>query len=270
MILGVLLLIFALTLPDGNILRIIFGLPFLLFLPGYALVSALWAKNTELDMLERTALSLGLSIALVALVGFGLNFTPLGITLNSVVIGLFILILILVGLTWYRRLQLKPEERFQLKFGVVNDTMDAISSANKLIVLMVVIAIIIGGGLLVYIALNPPQETFTELFILDENGATEDYPSSLIVNESAQITIVVISHEEETIDYNIVVWLRPLNGTDEILSNYVFSLENEKKWQQDIIFNISISGKFKVEIELTKENGSTPYATNHLWIDVIE
>ncbi|UCE73895.1 MAG: DUF1616 domain-containing protein, partial [Methanomassiliicoccales archaeon] len=65
----------SLTLPEGNLLRIIFGIPFLLFLPGYSLISALWTRNSDLEGLERIALSLGLSIAIVALTGLGLNYT---------------------------------------------------------------------------------------------------------------------------------------------------------------------------------------------------
>ena len=52
LILTSLLVTFALTLPDGNVLRIIFGLPFLLFLPGYSLVSALWVKKPSLTVLR--------------------------------------------------------------------------------------------------------------------------------------------------------------------------------------------------------------------------
>ncbi|MEE9151246.1 MAG: DUF1616 domain-containing protein, partial [Thermoplasmata archaeon] len=125
LILATLLMIFALTLSDGNILRIVFGLPFLLFLPGYSLVSALWARKSELDGLERVALSLGLSIAIVALAGLGLNYTPWGITLSSVVICVYLLILIFVGVTWLRRSKLSPEERFALKLDFLSENLNA-------------------------------------------------------------------------------------------------------------------------------------------------
>jgi uncharacterized membrane protein len=266
--LSVLLLIFAFVLPDGNILRTIFGLPFLLFLPGYSLVSALWVKKSEMDMLERTVLSLGLSIALVALLGIGLNFTPMGITLNSIVIALFILIMILVGLTWFRRKQLAPEDMFQPNFTVLNDTIDAISSRDKLVIILIAVSLVIGVVLLAYIASNPPKEKFTELFILDADGTIENYPTDIIVNENASISIVVVSHEQEKTDYNVIVWLRPENGTDETISDYNFTLDNEPEWQQDINFSINQTGKFLLEIELYKNNNVSSYANVHLWIDV--
>jgi hypothetical protein len=72
-------------------LRYVFGGLLVLFLPGYSLVEALYAKKKELDELTRIALSIGLSLALVPLTGLVLNYTPFGIRLIPVVISLAIL-----------------------------------------------------------------------------------------------------------------------------------------------------------------------------------
>lgn len=69
-------------------LRIIFGLPLVLFVPGYMLVSALFPKKEELDSIERIALGFGLSIAVVPLLGLLLNFTPWGIRLDPILVSL--------------------------------------------------------------------------------------------------------------------------------------------------------------------------------------
>lgn len=269
-ILASLLIIFALTLPDGNILRIVFGLPFLLFLPGYSLVSALWAKNSELDGLERIALSLGLSIALVALAGLGLNYTPWGITLTTVIVGLYCLILVFVGVTCYRRSMLPPEERFNLNFDYLFTNIDAMSSSNKIMVLVITLVIVIGGVILIYIALYPPQERFTELYILDVSGTTENYPSNLTINESASIIINVVCHEGEATDYTAVVTLSSETGSNMTLGHYVFSLSDEEYWSQVFNFSINETGKFKLEIVLFKNDETEPYSTNHIWIDVMD
>jgi uncharacterized membrane protein len=52
-----------------------------LFFPGYVFITALFPEKKELDNLERLALSLGLSIAIVPLIGLLLNYTPWGIRL---------------------------------------------------------------------------------------------------------------------------------------------------------------------------------------------
>ncbi len=268
LILATLLMIFALTLSDGNILRIVFGLPFLLFLPGYSLVSALWARKSELDGLERVALSLGLSIAIVALAGLGLNYTPWGITLSSVVICVNLLILIFVGVTWLRRSKLSPEERFALKLDFLSENLNAMSSTDKVMVLIIAIAIVIGTGMLIYIATHPPGEQYTELYILDENGTTDSYPSNLTVNENASIIVVVVCHEQQATDYTTVITLIPESGVNRTLEEYNLSLADEEEWRQVFNFSMNESGKFKLEVELFKGGEILPYATNHIWVDI--
>jgi len=47
---------------NGTPIRIILGLPLVLFLPGYALIATLFPRKDDLDGIERIALSFGLSI----------------------------------------------------------------------------------------------------------------------------------------------------------------------------------------------------------------
>ena len=78
-----------------SLLRIAFGLLFVLWLPGYAFTKALFpqkgspetaAKN--LETIERIALSIGISLALVPMIGLILYYTPLGINLTPIVLSL--------------------------------------------------------------------------------------------------------------------------------------------------------------------------------------
>jgi len=55
----VILLIAAILFSPADWLRIILGLPFLLFFPGYTLVLALFPRKEGLGGIERLALSLG-------------------------------------------------------------------------------------------------------------------------------------------------------------------------------------------------------------------
>jgi hypothetical protein len=78
--------------------RNVLGVIFVLFLPGYALIKALLPVNMpmrtstgDLDTIERIALSLGTSIALVSIVGLLLNYSPWGIELTAIVLSLLAL-----------------------------------------------------------------------------------------------------------------------------------------------------------------------------------
>ena len=73
--------------------RYVFGSVFVLFLPGYSLIRALFGSK-ELDNIERFSLSIGLSLALVPLAGLLLNYTPWGIRTTPVTFCLLALTLV--------------------------------------------------------------------------------------------------------------------------------------------------------------------------------
>ena len=68
-----------LSLPETLPLRVVLALPLMLFIPGYCVIAALFPKDGDINLIERFVLSFGLSIAIVPLIGLGLNFTPWGI-----------------------------------------------------------------------------------------------------------------------------------------------------------------------------------------------
>ncbi|MGB9023225.1 MAG: DUF1616 domain-containing protein [Candidatus Bathyarchaeia archaeon] len=113
--LGTLLVVYA--LPDDFplvVFRWVLGSVFVLFIPGYVAVEALFPKGRELDGIERLALSVGLSLALVPLVGLLLNYTPWGIRLDPIMISLTILTIGLALVAFARRFRLSVE-RFELR-----------------------------------------------------------------------------------------------------------------------------------------------------------
>lgn len=93
------------TVPENlyplSYIRIALGIVFLLWLPGYTLIKALFPQKVpiktatkNLDTIERIALSLGMSIAIVPMVGLLLNYSPWGIRLTPIVLSLLALTLI--------------------------------------------------------------------------------------------------------------------------------------------------------------------------------
>jgi hypothetical protein len=72
--------------------RYVLGAIFILWLPGYTFIKALFPTQVPIktssespDTIERVALSLGLSLALVPMIGLLLNYTPWGIRLTPIV-----------------------------------------------------------------------------------------------------------------------------------------------------------------------------------------
>jgi len=96
---------FVLIPPLNEIspVRIILGLPLVLFLPGYTLIAALFPRKDDLDAIERVALSFGLSIAITPLLGLALNYTPFGIRLAPVLTVLSVFTISLAICAYVRR-----------------------------------------------------------------------------------------------------------------------------------------------------------------------
>ena len=92
-------------IPGASILRLILGSIIVVFLPGYATIEALYPKEGELSSLERLALSIGLSLAIVPLIGLALNYTPWGIRLNPIIITLAAYTTTILTIAAYRKYQ---------------------------------------------------------------------------------------------------------------------------------------------------------------------
>lgn len=91
-------------------LRYVLGTIFVLWLPGYTLIKAIFpvqlTKNGKnLSTVLRIALSLGTSLALVPIIGLLLNYTPLGIQLTPILLCLFILTVIFATIAIIRENQ---------------------------------------------------------------------------------------------------------------------------------------------------------------------
>ncbi len=111
--------------------RTILGIPMVLFLPGYALIAALFPRKNDLDGIERLALSFGLSIAVVPLIGLGLNFTPFGIRLVPILVSLSVFTLAMLLIAYLRRSKLSEEERFEVPFSYMYSSLKSEIFSSK-------------------------------------------------------------------------------------------------------------------------------------------
>lgn len=97
-------------------IRYLLGTIFVVWLPGYSFIKALFPTEPpfktsakSLDSIERLALSIGMSLALVPIIGLLLNYTPWGIRLTPIVLSLLVLTTIFatVGIIREHKSQLK-------------------------------------------------------------------------------------------------------------------------------------------------------------------
>jgi uncharacterized membrane protein len=88
------------------ILRYVFGFIFVAILPGYCLVSVLFAKENKLDLIEEAVLSVALSFGIAGLTGLFLGLSPIGINFTSITVSLSVIVMILAVVAFIRKREL--------------------------------------------------------------------------------------------------------------------------------------------------------------------
>lgn len=290
-ILTVLLVIFILVIPS-TVARIIIGLPFFLFFPGYTFVSTFVVKKRVIGNIELLALSVGMSIVVVALIGFALNYTIWGIRLDPVLYSIAVFIFFTSAITLIRRAQIS-------KINVITSgsTFNLLAwnrnRFNASLYIVLIIAITSVCGILLY-AIAAPKigERYSEFYILGIDGKAEDYPTEYDMNNGQIIRVVygngtietgngfgiitlgIINHQQKPVAYQVKM---TINGTAVNIEfggkNYSMlgpiELAQGETWENELgIIPQHTGDNQKVELSLFEDNATTTEYTLHFWIDV--
>jgi uncharacterized membrane protein len=261
--------IVTVTLLPSNPLRIVLGLPLILFFPGYTLIAALFPRKADLGRIERVALSFGLSIAVVPLIGLIVNYTPWGIKLYPILASIALFILATSGVAWYRRRRLLEEERLCIGFNVNLSQWTAMRGWDKLLSFVLVASILGAIGALAYVTIAPKAgEKFTEFYILGPEGKAENYPTELTVGEEGKVTLGIVNREhEDGLIYRVEI---VIDGEDYITLDPL-ALDRDEKWDEEVGFIPEKAGEDqKVEFIPYKNGEEEPYRSVYLWLDVKE
>ena len=269
--------IFILVPPlNDTPVRTILGIPMVLFFPGYALISALFPRMNDLDGIERLALSFGLSIAVVPLLGLGLNYTPWGIRLIPILCTLVVFTLGMCAITIIRRSNLPSHDVFFVPFKEFYQSIcDEVFSKNrsafdKILTVILVLSIVVSIIMVVYVIVTPKQgEKFTEFYILGSNGIADNYPTTIAYGEKGTMIIGIVNHEYETVHYSMKMELDGDPFTIPVWCDNI-PLRHNETFERNLTFTPYKTGTdMKMELLLYKENNyTTPYRDLHLWIDV--
>jgi len=271
------LAVFTLVVPN-DIIRIILGLPFMLFFPGYVLLAALFIRKDAISVMERVVFSFGSSIAVISIIGLILNYTPWGLRLQPIFIANFLFIIVMGIIAIIRRKSVPeaelffmpinfpvPGKRHEYKIKAAIKPLDVVSNV------LLVVAILFALGTVIYMITNPRVlERFTEFYILDAAGKAKNYPTKIKLGEMAAVTLCVVNYEQKPMKYSVDISIagKPISSVKDI------SLSEKEKWQQEVnIKPIETGDKQKVEFLLFKEGETDPYPypylSLHLWIDVV-
>jgi uncharacterized membrane protein len=151
------------------------------------------------------------------------------------------------------------------------------------------------------------EEKFTEFYILGENNDIAKYPKNLNIGEKSNITLGLINHEFQRINYTIEIWL--INKTDtknnsssqnETSDNHVLlidkksvtlnhysadnTIEWEPQWEFEYMFSFNDTGQYQLLFLLFIEEDNdnlfndylntidykidNAYRELHIWINI--
>lgn len=290
---------------QDTLIRVVVGLPFVLFVPGYVFVAALFpGANTGSEELGqsdlasgvtgigRVALSFGVSMVVVSLVGSVLNYTPFGLREVPILVSLSGLVLGLTFVATWRRHTLSPRDRFVVPWrswlaGMWTELMEPNSRGDAALNVLLVASVLVAAASVGYAVTVPKQgESSTELYLLTENDSSElvdEYPSTLVAGEPLSLVVGVENHEQRPIDYTILVKLdqvRTQNGSTQIvrserLQDFEKRVEHDGTWRRNHTVTPRITGE-RLRLTYLLYRGDPPtnpttenaYRKVQLWINV--
>jgi uncharacterized membrane protein len=310
-----------LPIVNESPIRVIVGLVFVLFVPGYAFIAALFPEAGEsptrspdipddpdseepndasfrgrgIDGIERVALSFGLSIAIVPLIGLVLNFTPFGIRLVPILLSLSAFTIITTAVAAIRRWDLPPEERFRVPYedwirAGKQEVFQPDSRTDAALNVALGIAVLLAVSSVAYAVAVPPQgEQFSEFYILteDDDGelVADGYPEEFTVGEPESLYVGIGNNEYETLDYTVVVQLQDVRGEGNEsrvvdrteLDRWSATVAHNETWieQQEITVSGELTGEdlrlaflLYIDEPAAQPTRDNAYRDLHLWVTV--
>jgi uncharacterized membrane protein len=248
-------------------LRIFLGVVFVLFVPGYVLQEALFVHRTDMEPLVRVAASLGLSIAVTPLIFLALSFLGFGVSMWPYIVAviLFILACALVAFIRRRRLPRSHQTGTALRLDFRGWWAEQDRTFRILYFLfgLFVAAAAVSG---VLVSREVPDDKFTEFYLLDSQGSSEEYPREAQAGEPVEFLLGIANREGVASQYTIVAVLegdQPLGKTGPV------TVEDGTIWEGSMTVSIPEAGKGqKVEFLLERTGSPWPYRTLRVWMNV--
>ena len=242
--------------------------------------------------------SFGLSIAVVPLIGLGLNYTPWGIRLDPIVISLAIFTTMMLIIAQFRRFQIPAEEQYHFPFSAILDETkrelfpEESTKLDRILSAILIISIFAAVATTIFVIVIPKEgEKFTEFYILGEKGMAADYPVKFNAGSQQRLIVGIGNHEYSNVSYVVETFAINQVFDETTNASYIINMELVDRFITDVADNKTIeipynftigSAKFnKFQLLLFEEKVpgdeiwgmdriNSSYRDLHLWIDVRE
>jgi uncharacterized membrane protein len=263
------LLMLPLAVFGDGVVRVGVGLIYVLFCPGYALVSALFPAKKGLGALERVALSIGMSIVLTPLMGLVANLSPFGIRIFTMLPAFSLFILAAAAVAWLRRQSLPAEESLGVErisghllqpgFWKMQGWLNTVLSA------LLVAVVVATMGFLIYLVTSARIDgKGTDFYLLGPQGKAENYPENVGLGQKASVVVGIMNRDGSQNTYRVEI---ALDG--EAVAEYPsIVLPAGKQVERMVDFAPAKTGQQMVEVRLYHEPEAKPKKSLRFWIEV--
>lgn len=257
------------SIPALQAPRLLLGLVYALYVPGYTLVAALFPRPDDLDGPERLAASFALSFAVIPAIALLLDKLPWGIRPWPILVSLDLFVAIGSVVTWRRRRQLPgmdlgapatPPGWRERWTGPGRKSL-AIRGA-------LAVALVLTLASLALVVLAPDQgERLTEFYLLGPDGLAQDYPRTATVGQTVSLTLGIVNWEGAPTTYRVEVLT---NGQPSGRAGPVQVAPGAQR-ELPVSFAPRQAGNdVEVTFWLYRGSDKTPYRTLRLWLSVKE
>lgn len=258
-------------------LRLLVGLAYVLYVPGYCLTAALFPAQDDLDGIERTGLSLGLSVAWVPVLALLLDRLPWGLRLWPIFLGELLSILVFSGVALWRRRRLSAEAAYAPDLSWrPRPWWRTLSLYEQRIYQLCAAALLLAGLAAAWVFLVPsPAEFMTEFYILGQEELAELYPREAVPGEVLDVTMGITNLERTPFTYRVEVWaVDPWNDQRQLVGEAgPISLAVEETHEQPLTWAMPWAGDDQIVdfyLFIPDQADTEPYRQLRLWLNVNE
>jgi uncharacterized membrane protein len=274
-VIAIAVIIFFVPVAEIASARSITGLALIFFIPGYALLTAIFPRKADITNVERVGFSLVLSVIIVGGISFLASYTPLGLRAAPVVAIVSIFVLVTTVSAYVRRRSLPIDRRFAVSVPRVSGAKRALpwekldGKLEKTLAIVLVLVSVVALSATIYLVAAPTGgEAYTAFYILGPDGKAQDYPSQFRLGEGQSVIVGVTNHEQRAMDYTLVTTLSD-NASSSTLSTETLHLANNENWEQPMTVRPDRIGEdMQLSFLLYGYSDTTPLQTTHLWVNV--
>lgn len=210
-----------------------FGLPLLLWIPGYAIVAALFPtaprpsksathSHDTPGWVARIAIALVLSAVTVVVVGTGLSVAGF-LALAPIVLALIVVTYGAIWVAWIRRRHVDQERRADiLTLAISRTTPSKLGLTTNQALTLVVAVLLLGVGTVAAGVMPATTSTYSEAALLSTETGTAlgtNGTAQLTLGQQNSVTLRLENHEGRTVTYGVVGVLQTVTTDGTVVNS---------------------------------------------------